>query len=127
MGGRKSRLMNSAASPGVIPEEADMTLQKEVRNSSAGSHKPCGNLQESWSMCGCPGGNPGPVFEQCLAVECCGPRTQLFCLCPGGFKEGLFCPHKNLAGSSKYLLIVWKPKPFQTPACRQPGCNISLV
>lgn len=57
------------------------------------------SLQES------PGGNTAPLFEELLALECCGPRTEL----PGitspatGHKnnsklasqEALVCPHKT--------------------------------
>ena len=35
-------------------------------------------------MCGCPGGNAAPASEQRLAMECCGPRTELFCPCRDG-------------------------------------------
>ncbi len=100
-----------------------------MRSSPAGSHKPGRNLQGNRSMCGCPGGNAAPASEQRLAMECCGPRTALFCPCRDGFPRrtclwgsrrlfglcGLVgvCPHKNQrAGSSKSLVIAWKPKPF---------------
>ena len=89
MGGRKCRLMDSEASPSTVPEEAVVMLggqlQKNTRSSSAGSHKPCRKLQETQSTYGCPGGNAGPVFEQRPAMECCSPRTKLFCLCQDGF------------------------------------------
>jgi len=124
MGGRKSRLMDSGASPSTVPEEAGMMLQKNMRSSPAGSHKLCRKLQERWNMCGCPGGSPAPVFEQCLAMENCGPRTELFCLC----QEGLVCPcKKQKAGSSKCLLIAWELKSFWPPTWRQAGGNVSLV
>ena len=104
-------------------------MQKKMRSSPAGSHKPGRNLQGNRSMCGCPGGNAAPASEQRLAMECCGPRTALFCPCRDGFPRrtclwgsrrlfglcGLVgvCPHKKQrAGSSKSLVIAWKPKPF---------------
>lgn len=89
-------------------------------------------------MCEWPGGNTAPLFVQGLAMECCGPRTELLGITSTqmGLKnnsafaelpsqEALVCPHKNhRADSSKCLpifIFFFNPESFQPPEPFQAG------
>ena len=69
-----SHCLGEAGAPGVGPSRVGLTLSPPFPASTSPG-----------LTGGCPGGHAGPVFEQCLPVECCSPTTQLFCLCQGGF------------------------------------------